>query len=119
MPWQQYLASGSKDHFWGANCKKSLQVITAIIRPLTRKMDKEIVGIFFSANWAMFSLQLELWFPRAVRRCCSRNQLVLLLGDTAFVMLWERPKNHSFIITFVLEIELFVPRILSMKYRSK
>lgn len=60
-----------------------------------------------------------LLFRRAVGRCCTRNQLVLLLGDTAFVMLCERPENHSFIITFVLEIELFIPRILSMKYRSK
>lgn len=43
----------------------------------------------------------------------------VLVWDASFVMLCERLKTYSFIITFVLEIELFVPRILSMKYRSK
>lgn len=118
-------ASGSKEHFWDANYKKiyrfwlpaAIGALKAILGQLPREMGKETVGVFFP-------VEIGQCFPGnvfrgAVRRCCSRNQLVLLLRDTAFVMLCERPKNHSFIITFVLEIELFVPRILSMKYRGK
>lgn len=72
VPCQQYLASGSKDHFWGANYTKSLQVITAIIRPLPREMDKETVGVF--------SVQTGQCSPC----CCSLGQS----GDAAAGTSW-------------------------------
>jgi len=53
------------------------------------------------------------------RETLRRGAVGVLVWDVAFVMLCERLSNYGSVITFVLKIELFVPRILSMKYRSK
>lgn len=47
-----------------------------------------------------------------------RESVTVLVCDAAFVTLCERLNNNCFIITFVLEIELFVPRILSKVARK-